>query len=184
MHLSFSCRPPLKCNPSGDVFYIGVYPFSHLFKDVFCIRGIFLSEVTAKRTIFILSSTSLRCALCLGCIHRGTCFSVRDFPPRGSFYTGAFLYWVGAIHSEYFSMRMHLQETCSPTGGIFILGQAGRYTEEFSFSSDDKETVCSAGDRRSIPALGRSPGGRHGNPLQYSCLENPMDSLADHRNWT
>ena len=26
-----------------------------------------------------------------------------------------------------------------------------------------------------IPELGRSPGGRHGNPLQYSCLENPMD---------
>ena len=26
-----------------------------------------------------------------------------------------------------------------------------------------------------IPGLGRSPGGRHGNPLQYSCLENPID---------
>ena len=35
-----------------------------------------------------------------------------------------------------------------------------------------------AGDARGtglIPGLGRSPGGRHGNPLQYSCLENPMD---------
>ena len=30
-------------------------------------------------------------------------------------------------------------------------------------------------DRASIPGLGRSPGGGHGNPLQYSCLENPMD---------
>ena len=30
-------------------------------------------------------------------------------------------------------------------------------------------------DVGSIPGLGRSPGGRHGNPLQYSCLENPMD---------
>ena len=30
-----------------------------------------------------------------------------------------------------------------------------------------------AGDVGSIPGLGRSPGGRHGNPLQYSCLENP-----------
>ena len=30
-------------------------------------------------------------------------------------------------------------------------------------------------DRGSIPGLGRSPGGGHGNPLQYSCLENPMD---------
>ena len=31
------------------------------------------------------------------------------------------------------------------------------------------------GDTGSIPGWGRSPGGRHGNPLQYSCLENPMD---------
>ena len=32
-----------------------------------------------------------------------------------------------------------------------------------------------AGDAGSIPELGRSPGGGHGNPLQYSCLENPME---------
>ena len=40
---------------------------------------------------------------------------------------------------------------------------------------------ASAGDLRgvgSIPGLGRSPGGGHGNPLQYSCLENPMDRGA------
>ena len=35
-----------------------------------------------------------------------------------------------------------------------------------------------AGDVSSIPGLGRSPGGGHGNPLQYSCLENPMDRGA------
>ena len=34
------------------------------------------------------------------------------------------------------------------------------------------------GDAGSIPGSGRSPGGRHGNPLQYSCLENPMDRGA------
>ena len=34
------------------------------------------------------------------------------------------------------------------------------------------------GDMGSIPGLGRSPGGGHGNPLQYSCLENPMDRRA------
>ena len=39
--------------------------------------------------------------------------------------------------------------------------------------SDGKEPTCSAGDLGSIPGLGRSPGGGHGNPLQYSCLENP-----------
>ena len=38
--------------------------------------------------------------------------------------------------------------------------------------------ACSAGDVSSIPASGRSPGEGHGNPLQYSCLENPMDRGA------
>ena len=42
----------------------------------------------------------------------------------------------------------------------------------------DKESTCSAGDRGSIPGLGRSPGGAHGNPLQYSCLENSRDRGA------
>jgi len=35
-----------------------------------------------------------------------------------------------------------------------------------------------AGDAGSIPGMGRSPGGRNGNPLQYSCLENSMDREA------
>ena len=42
-------------------------------------------------------------------------------------------------------------------------------------SSDDEESACSAGDPSSIPGSGRSPRERNGNPLQYSCLENPMD---------
>jgi len=41
--------------------------------------------------------------------------------------------------------------------------------------SDRKESACNAGDMGSIPGLGRSPGGGHSNPLQYSCLENPVD---------
>ena len=38
--------------------------------------------------------------------------------------------------------------------------------------SEDKESSCNAGDLDSIPGLGRSPRGQHGNPLQYSCLKN------------
>ena len=38
-----------------------------------------------------------------------------------------------------------------------------------------KESACNAGETDLIPGLGRSPGERKGNPLQYSCLENPMD---------
>ena len=41
-----------------------------------------------------------------------------------------------------------------------------------------KESTCTAGDLGSIPGLGRSPGEGHGNPLQYSCLENPMEGGA------
>ena len=43
---------------------------------------------------------------------------------------------------------------------------------------DSKESTCSAGDWGSIPSSGRSPGEANGNPLLYSCLENPMDSGA------
>ena len=42
-----------------------------------------------------------------------------------------------------------------------------------SGGSDGKESTWNVGDLGSIPGLGRSPGGGHGNPLQYSCLENP-----------
>ena len=48
----------------------------------------------------------------------------------------------------------------------------------FPGGSDDKETACNAGDLGSIPGLGRCPGGGHGNPLQYFCIENPMDGGA------
>ena len=41
--------------------------------------------------------------------------------------------------------------------------------------SDGKESTCNAGDTGLIPGSGRSPGRGHGNPVQYSCLENPMD---------
>ena len=48
---------------------------------------------------------------------------------------------------------------------MFILGFPG--------GSDGKESSCSVGDLGSVPGLGRSPGGGHGNPKQDSCLENP-----------
>ena len=45
----------------------------------------------------------------------------------------------------------------------------------FATGSDGKESACNAGDPSSIPGWGRSPGEGNGNPLQYSCLENPMN---------
>ena len=52
----------------------------------------------------------------------------------------------------------------------FILGFPG--------GSDSKESTCNVGDLGSIPGSGRSPGEGNGNPLQYSCLRNPMDRGA------
>ena len=48
----------------------------------------------------------------------------------------------------------------------------------FPGGSDCKESFCNVEDLGLIPGLGRSPGGGHSNPLQYSCLENSMDREA------
>ena len=48
----------------------------------------------------------------------------------------------------------------------------------FPGGSVGKEAACNAGDAGSIPVSGRSPGEEHGSPLQYSCLENPLDRGA------
>ena len=49
------------------------------------------------------------------------------------------------------------------------------FVKGFLCGFDVKESACNAGDLGSIPGWGRSPGGGHGDPLQYSCLENPTD---------
>ena len=59
------------------------------------------------------------------------------------------------------------------------------YSLGYCGSSDSKESACIVGDLALIPGLGTSPGGGHGNPLQYSCLENPhgQRSLAGYSPW-
>ena len=52
------------------------------------------------------------------------------------------------------------------------------FEPELPGGSEDKASACNAGEPGSIPGLGRFPGGGNGNPLQYSCLENPMDRGA------
>ena len=56
----------------------------------------------------------------------------------------------------------------------------------FHCGSVSKEVACNEGDLGWIPGLGRSPEGGHGNPLQYSCLENPhgQRSLAGYSPWS
>ena len=55
----------------------------------------------------------------------------------------------------------------------------------FPGGSDGKASACNVGDLGSIPGLGRSPGEAHGNPFQYSCLENThgQKSLAGYSPW-
>ena len=52
------------------------------------------------------------------------------------------------------------------------------HTNDFPGGSDDKASAYNAGDLGSILGWGRSPEEGNGNPLQYSCLENPMDGGA------
>ena len=52
------------------------------------------------------------------------------------------------------------------------------WATNFTGGSDGKAAVCNVGDPGSIPGLGRSPGEGNDNPLQYYCLENPMDRGA------
>ena len=55
----------------------------------------------------------------------------------------------------------------------------------FPGGSDGKESACNAGNLGSVPGLGRYPGRRHDNPLQYSFLENPhgQKNLASYSPW-
>ena len=64
-----------------------------------------------------------------------------------------------------------------PFGDEFMFGSS-RFRKSFLGGSAVKNPPANAGDVGSVPGLGRSPGGGHGNPLQYSCLENPMDRGA------
>ena len=79
-----------------------------------------------------------------------------------------FFHWLCRI--LYFNSALHF---CSHTSLDFWPVASGRPQ-----GLSGKESTCNvgnAGDWGSIPGSGRSPGGGHGNPLQYSCLENPMD---------
>ena len=62
-----------------------------------------------------------------------------------------------------------------------------RWSKGFPESSDSKESSCNVGEPGSVPGSGRSPGEGNGNPLQYSCLKNPIGqrslNLAGYSPW-
>ena len=80
------------------------------------------------------------------------------------------LLWPGSIIFFLFSTNL-----CS---AVPLMGRSQTLIsilEGFPGGSGSKESACDLGDSSSILGLGRSPGKGNGNPLQYSCLENPMD---------
>ena len=67
---------------------------------------------------------------------------------------------------------------CKRLLSLFPLFNTYSHAYCFPGSSEGKESACNAVNPGSIPGSGRSPGEGNGNPLQYSCLENPMDGGA------
>ena len=61
---------------------------------------------------------------------------------------------------------------------VYIYIYIYMHNQAFPDGSDGKASACNVGDLGSIPGSGRSPGEGNGNPIQYSCLENPMDGEA------
>ena len=72
--------------------------------------------------------------------------------------------------------HLHVLYLCTMCEGLQFWSQTK--LDEVPGDSDGKESACNAGDLGSIPGWGRSPGEGKGNPLQYSCLEKPMDRGA------
>ena len=79
------------------------------------------------------------------------------------------------------------QEPSEPTGNhtFWVVRVQVADEEVFPGGLDGKESTCNERDLGPIPRLRRSPGGEHGNPLQYSCLENlhGQRSLACYSPW-
>ena len=88
--------------------------------------------------------------------------------------------------SEKVGLKLNIQKTKIMASGPITSWEIDGETVEavvdfilgFPGGSEVKASASNAGDLGSIPGLGRSPGEGNGNPLQYSCLENPMDGGA------
>ena len=74
--------------------------------------------------------------------------------------------------------RLYLVTSSCVTSLIAIFFWRVIHWMSFPGGSDGKESACNVGDLGLIPRLGRSPGGGHGNPLQYSCWRIPIDRGA------
>ena len=76
------------------------------------------------------------------------------------------------------SLLMPASFQLQPVGAALLCDAWASHCGGFPGGSEVKRSACNAGDLGLIPGLGRSPGEGNGNPLQYSCLENPMEGRA------
>ena len=90
-------------------------------------------------------------------------------------WTGAYhwLFWTSSLQTADRGASQPLNMIQSLTVNLFLYISQG-----FQGDSVVKNSSANAEDTGSVPGSGRSPGGGHGSPLQYSCLENPMDRGA------
>ena len=112
---------------------------------------------------------------------RGLCTSHQQSLSHQAPESPEFSFWLGCVtlaKSPSLSESLPLYPRKRRTGHWRDLTLGPASVWGFFDGSDSKETACNVGDLGSIPGLGRSPGGGHGNPLQYFCLENPMDRGA------
>ena len=96
-------------------------------------------------------------------------------------YLGAIWGLVSVPLNSKLKLKSSWNAYCSCRGTIYIYMFVCVYIYiymGFPHSSIGKESACNAGDPGSIPGSGRSPGEENGNPLQYFCLENPMNREA------
>ena len=167
--------------------HLTISPFS------FCLQSFPASGSFQMSQFFISGGQSIRVSASASVLSK----NIQDWFPLG--WTG----WISlqrrdsqessptpqfkSINSSALSFHVHPYMTTGKTIALTIRTFVGKVISllfnmlsrfDFPGSSDGKASVYNAGDLGSIPGLGRSAGEGNGNPLQYYCLENPMDSGA------
>ena len=155
-----------------------------LYKDSLCSYFLFPTSNTLMTLLFLVRT----CCFCLISIHFLFGNNIQIFPwgitPPHSHSPYSWVSLTPPTNYQLISSEEHVTKWDSILGLLLIL--LGMWSLLYSkivvWASQVtlvvKNPSANAGDRRdagSIPGSGRSPGGGHGNPLQYSCLENPMD---------
>ena len=133
---------------------------------------------TCTYTVYILT-----CTLCVYiCTHKHTLLYIYTHTYTYTHvYTHEYIHLYTYAHTMCRCMYIYIHTHCIYMHTLYSHISIHKYihnSADFPGGSDGKESACNKGDLGSIPGLGRSSGEGNGCPLQYSCLENPMDRGA------